>query len=84
MLGAANGLQLIHKEADQGILGGLWVVYKTFPDFRVYKLSPYAAAGFDVPWSAGLLPAFAVTFAYFIPCFLLGYLSLRFRELESK
>ena len=76
--------QEIIEAADQGILGGLWVVYKTFPDFRVYKLSPYAAAGFDVPWSAGLLPAFAVTFAYFIPCFLLGYLSLRFRELESK
>lgn len=76
--------QEIIEFADEGILDGLWVVYQTFPDFRVYSLAPYASKGFDVPWSAGLLPAFAMTLAYLIPCFLIGYLSLRFRELESK
>jgi hypothetical protein len=47
-------------------------------------MSPYVANGFDVPWSAALLPSLAMTLAYLLPCLLIGYYSLTLRELESK
>ncbi len=74
----------VMQVTDKAILGGLWVIYKTVPNFNVYSLSPYVANGFDVPFDAGLLPALAMTFAYLIPCLFIGYFSLRLRELEAK
>lgn len=74
----------VMQGTDKVIVGGLWVVYKTIPNFNVYGLSPYVANGFDVPFSAGLLPAIAMTLAYLFPCLFIGYFSLRLRELEAK
>ena len=62
----------------------LWVVQSIIPDFSVYRVAPYLANGFDVPWLTALLPSLLVTLAYLIPCLLIGYYSLSLRELESK
>jgi len=69
---------------DGVFLRAVWLIRYVIPDFGVFNLSEYVANGFDVGWSAGLLPAIAVTLAFLLPCVLLGYYSLRFRELESK
>ena len=74
----------VMKGTDKVILGGMWTVYKTVPNFNVYTLAPYVANGFDVPFDAGLLPAIAMTLAYIFPCLFIGYFSLRLRELEAK
>ncbi len=74
----------VMKGTDKVILGGMWTVYKTVPNFNVYTLAPYVANGFDVPFDAGLLPAIAMTLAYLFPCLFIGYFSLRLRELEAK
>ena len=74
----------VMKGTDKVILGGLWTVYQTMPNFNVYAFAPYVANGFDVPFDAGLLPAMAMTLAYILPCLFIGYFSLRFRELEAK
>lgn len=74
----------VMQTTDKVIVGGLWAVYKTIPNFNVYGLTPYVANGFDVPFDAGLLPAIAMTLAYIIPCLFIGYFSLRLRELEAK
>jgi hypothetical protein len=47
-------------------------------------MSPYVANGFDVDWNAAMLPSIAVTLAYLVPCLIIGYYSLKLRELESK
>ncbi|MBM81054.1 MAG: hypothetical protein CMJ78_10730 [Planctomycetaceae bacterium] len=62
----------------------LWIVQNIVPDFSHFRMSPYVAEGFDVPWDSSLLPALIVTVAYMIPCLLIGYYSLCLRELESK
>ncbi|MCA9069928.1 MAG: hypothetical protein KDA84_13440, partial [Planctomycetaceae bacterium] len=72
----------VMETTDKVVTGGLWVVYKTIPNFNVYGLTPYVANGFDVPFSAGLLPAIAMTLGYIFPCLFIGYFSLRLRELE--
>jgi hypothetical protein len=74
----------VMKNTDKVILGGLWTIYKTVPNFNVFSLTPYVANGFDVPFDAGLLPALAMTLAYLFPCLFIGYFSLRLRELEAK
>jgi hypothetical protein len=79
-----NALTTVVEAVDKVFLGGVWAIRYVIPDFGVYNLSEYVANGFDVGWSTGLLPAIAVTFAFFLPCLLLGYYSLRFRELEVK
>lgn len=70
--------------ADRSINGGLWMLYHVAPDFNQYSLAPYVANGFDVPFKAALLPCLLTTLAYILPCLLLGYFSLRLRELEAK
>jgi hypothetical protein len=54
------------------------------PNFTYFDSSAYTINGFDVSWSASLLPAIATTLAYILPCILLGYFSLQLRELEAK
>lgn len=79
-----NALTTVVQAIDKVFLGGVWVVRYVIPDFGVYNLSKYVSNGFDVGWSTGLLPALAMTLAFLLPCLLLGYYSLRFRELETK
>lgn len=54
------------------------------PDLSVYSLDSYVIERYDVPFSAGLLPALCYTGAYLIPCVIFGYFCLRARELEAK
>ncbi len=63
---------------------GLWIVQNIIPDFRNFRVAPYVANGFDVPWSQALAPSIGVTLAYLIPCLIVGYYSLSLRELEHK
>ncbi len=72
------------KFIDQILLNFLWVMQNLIPNFEHFRMSPYVANGFDVPWSAAMLPSLVVTIAYLLPCVLIGYFSLAMRELESK
>jgi len=72
------------ENIDRTLLIGLKGVYRIIPDFDNYRVIPYVANGFDVPWDAALLPAVVSTLGYLIPCLLLGYVSLASRELEEK
>ncbi|MFN0198062.1 MAG: ABC transporter permease [Planctomycetaceae bacterium] len=62
----------------------LWLVQHVIPDFSFYRMSPYVANGFDVSWQAAMLPSLLITLGYVLPCILIGYYTLRFRELEAK
>lgn len=72
------------ESIDTFLLNLLWIVKHIVPNFGNFKLSTYVANGFDVPWSAGMLPGVAMTCAYVIPCLVIGYYSLSLRELEAK
>lgn len=80
----AGTLTSVINAVDHVFLSGIWLVRYLIPDFGVFNLSRYVSEGFDVGWSTGLLPAIAVTLAFILPCILIGYYSLRFRELEAK
>ncbi len=54
------------------------------PDLSNFDMTEYVANGFDVPFSAALLPAIATTVGYTIPWIILAYFALKYRELESK
>ncbi len=69
---------------DSVLVELLGVVRYVIPDLNLFGMSEWLAKGFDVPWNGVLLPAAAITFGYFLPCLLLGYFSLRLRELEAK
>jgi hypothetical protein len=77
-------VERVIKVTDQGVENGLWLVQQTFPNLTYFNMSTYVAKGFDVDFRAGILPALAVTVAFLVPCVLLGYYSLKLRELESK
>jgi hypothetical protein len=76
---------------DGAGVGFLRSVRYLFPDFKFFDLTPYVAYGFDVPWtnpvppnSGALLPSLIITAGYLLPWIVLGYFSLRLRELEAK
>ena len=69
---------------DSISLNILWSIYKVFPNFASFDTTEYTANAFDVPWAEALLPSLATTFAYCVPWIMVGYFSLRLRELESK
>jgi hypothetical protein len=72
------------KVLDNIELNGLYVIHFLFPDFSMFDTTEYSANAFDVPWSAALLPSIATTIGYCLPWILVGYFSLRIRELEAK
>lgn len=74
------------KNVDTSLMYVLKGANGIIPDLNNFRMYPYVAKGFDVPWStdSGLLPALLTTFGFFIPCLFLGYLSLASRELEDK
>jgi hypothetical protein len=69
---------------DEASLSVLWAVSKVFPDLQSFDTTEYTANAFDVPWAEAMLPCLATTIGYCIPWLLVGYFSLRLRELESK
>ena len=78
--GAATG---VIKTVDVGLLGILWAFSQLIPDLSAFDTAARTAAGFAVP-ASNLLRAAAVTVGFLIPCYVLGTLSLRSRELEAK
>lgn len=72
------------RHFDSALIGGLKVVKMIVPNFDNYRVIPYVANGFDVPWNSALLPAILTTLGFLVPCLFLGYLSLASRELEDK
>lgn len=82
-----NALTQTIQAVDPAILEGLNVLRHVVPNFNYFDSTKYVANGFDVPWNtvdAGLLPGLATMLAYIIPCIVLGYFSLKVRELEAK
>ncbi|MCH8829609.1 MAG: hypothetical protein IID45_08535 [Planctomycetes bacterium] len=69
---------------DKGALFGLWAVHKIIPNFNNFRVIPYVANGYDVPWSAALLPGLMTILGFAFPCLVIGYFSLTLRELEDK
>lgn len=65
-------------------LSGLWAVQHLFPNFATFDTIEYVANGFDVPWAEALLPSIAVTVGFCVPWIVVGYYSLKLRELEAK
>ena len=72
------------KALDYGLLSVLWAFSQLIPDLSAFDTAARTAAGFSVPVKSQLLPAAAVTVAFLIPCYVVGTLSLRSRELEAK
>lgn len=75
----------VMKTIDSGGVNFLWLVYRILPNFDYFTQSQqYVANGFDVRFDSCVLGCLMITLAYFIPCVILGYFSLRVRELEAK
>ncbi len=77
------GTQFI-QNVDQGIMHAVGLTSNFFPNFNYFDTREFLANGFDIPFSASVLAALAVTVSFMLPCYVIGYLSLRFRELEVK
>ncbi len=77
------GTQFI-ENADQGIMHTVGLTRNFFPNFNHFDTREFLANGFDIPFDASVLAALAVTASFVLPCYVIGYLSLRFRELEVK
>jgi len=70
---------------DSVLIAQLWLADKIIPDFGHFtRTTEFVANGFDVPWSAGLLPCLATTLGFIVPCLVIGHFSLKLRELEAK
>lgn len=74
----------VMKAFDSLVLNGLWAVEHLLPDFGSFDTTEYVANAFDVPWAEALLPSLATTVGFCLPWILVGYFSLRVRELEAK
>jgi hypothetical protein len=74
----------IVKAVDSVELNGLWALKHIFPDFGPFDTTEYVANAFDVPWREALLPNLAVTIGFCLPWIIVGYFSLKVRELEAK
>ena len=70
---------------DSVFRGLLMVVSQIVPNFNVFsEAAAFVENGFDVPWSASVLPALCMFLGFLIPCILIATAFLKFRELESK
>ncbi|HUG17449.1 MAG TPA: hypothetical protein VMM56_00630 [Planctomycetaceae bacterium] len=72
------------KRIDQGFTGFLKLASNAVPNFNTFSFKAYTANGFDVPLRSAILPAVFSLLGFLLPCFLLGYFSLKLRELEAK
>jgi hypothetical protein len=67
------------------IFGALRLVKNIIPQFGHYTAGTrFVENGFDVPFDACLKPGILTLLGFVIPCILIGFVSLRFRELEAK
>lgn len=80
----AGAFETVIYAFDWVALRFLDLMRNLIPDFGQFRMVEYTANGFDVPWAASMLPGIAITLAYIIPCILLGYFSLKLREMEAK
>ena len=69
---------------DGGIIKLIGAVQYIIPDFRIFNLAEYVTNGFDVPFDVALLRGLATTLGYAGPWIVVGYFSLKLRELEAK
>lgn len=70
---------------DDGIRNFLWLCQQVIPNFGIFSnMREFVIKGFDVSWSAALLPGILTTAAYILPCLLVSFYSLKLRELEAK
>jgi len=74
----------IMQGVDSITIHGMWAIKYLFPDMQVFNVTEYVANGFDVPWNAALLPSLAMMVGYALPWIIVGYYSLKLRELEAK
>lgn len=80
----AGTTKIIAEQIDKWFYDFLWLAHQIIPDFSTFSMSPYIVNGFDVAWDTAMAPSIAITVAYVIPCIIIGYVSLKSRELESK
>ena len=85
-LGLNENVEKLIKFVDEEVIfGGLRMVKNIVPQLGVYTEGRrFVENGFDVPWGSCLLPALFTLLGFVIPCVLIGFVSLRFRELEAK
>ncbi len=70
---------------DSGIKNFLWLCQQIIPNFAIFSnMREYVIKGFDVSWNAALLPGIITVAAYFLPCLIVSFYSLKLRELEAK
>ncbi|QDV19954.1 hypothetical protein Pan153_46230 [Gimesia panareensis] len=75
----------IITSVDGGIRNFLWLCQQVIPNFGIFSnMREYVIKGFDVSWSAALLPGILTAAAYVLPCLLISFYSLKLRELEAK
>lgn len=80
--GPVKGIIIV---VDGGIRNFLWLCQQIIPNFGIFSnMREYVIKGFDVSWSAALLPGLLTTAAYILPCLLISFYSLKLRELEAK
>lgn len=81
----AGPVRVIIETVDAGIINFLWLCQQVIPNFGIFSnMREYVIKGFDVSWSAALLPGIATTAAYILPCLIVSFYSLKLRELEAK
>ncbi len=82
-LGDSFGFRVM-RALDNIELNGLWAVQHLFPNLGLFDTTEYVANAFDVPWAEAMLPCLLTTVGYCLPWIVVGYFSLRLRELEAK
>ncbi|WP_145311877.1 ABC transporter permease [Gimesia fumaroli] len=81
----AGPVRTMIEFVDGGIINFLWLCQQVIPNFGIFSnMREYVIKGFDVSWSAALLPGIVTTAAYILPCLLISFYSLKLRELEAK
>lgn len=85
-LGINENVEKVVNFIDEKIIfGGLRLVKNIVPQFGHYTQGThFVENGFDVPFDSCLKPGILTLLGFVIPCILIGFVSLRFRELEAK
>lgn len=81
----AGPVRVIIGVVDAIIINFLWLCQQVIPNFGIFSnMREYVIKGFDISWSAAMLPGIATTAAYVLPCLIISFYSLKLRELEAK
>lgn len=80
-----TAMSAIIQFVDKVIINFLWLCQQIIPNFGIFSnMREYVIKGFDVSWEAALLPGIFTAAAYFLPCVIVSFYSLKLRELEAK